>query len=66
MPSQDSMLQCLTRWRPTGILLWIAALLLLRVALVTLLLLRISTCKKSQDMSMKQRSCPLCRTRAAK
>jgi uncharacterized membrane protein YeiB len=43
------MVQCLTRWRPSGILLWIAALLLLWVALVTLLLLRVSTCTKSQE-----------------
>ena len=40
------MLKCLTRWRPSGILLWIAALLLLRVALIALLLLRVSTCTK--------------------
>jgi hypothetical protein len=47
IPSAYSMLHCLTRWGPSGILLWIAALLLLRVALIALLLLlRVSTCTK--------------------
>ena len=49
IPSAYSMLHCLTRWRSAGILLWIPALLLLRVALVTLLLLRVSTCTKLQQ-----------------
>ena len=61
------MLRCLTGWGPSRVLLWITALLLLRVALVTLLLLlRVSTCATSQGMLKKRRSCSLCRSELPK